>query len=430
MQQHKLPSAGSPMIRILLITLTFSAVHGQSVRDEYTSAITAYQAGEADAFLNSAEELNRLRPGSPTMLYLKAAALAMSDDGEAAVDLLGQIADMGVAVQADKEPAFASLIALDGFRSMTNRFDALREPAGEMRVEARWDNGHFIPEQVLVLDDGSMLVGSVRERRIVRIHDNGVVSDFVAAGDHGLMSVFGMKMDADRVSIWVASTGAREAESIDESLIGRSGVFRFSLADGSLLEKHMLPASDTEQWLGDLFLLDDRVLATDSKTGEIWCLQRKHAKWRRLVASGRLASPQGIAPGNGSSVYVADYTAGLFTVDLANGRVQRLPVAPAINVYGIDGLYRYNNWLIGIQNGHQPHKVSAWRIDGGRVVEQRILVSGHPEFDDPTLGQVVDNRLVFVANSHWPSFDAERNLPAREKLSGPLIASLSLEELR
>ena len=418
------------MTRFLVLLLAFAAANAQSVRDEYNAAITAYQAGDADAFLSAAQELTQLRPGSPTMMYLEAAALAMSDDADSSITLLRRIAEMSVAVRADAEPAFEGLRELDAFKAATMRFAELRLPKGRLTVEAQWDNGHFIPEQVLVLDDGSMLVGSVRERRIARVHSNGVVSDFVAPGGHGLMSVFGMKLDADRESVWVATTGAREAKQIDESLIGRSGVFRFSLADGSLLEKHMLPSSDTDQWLGDLIIVGNRVLATDSRTGEIWCLQRKHAKWRRLVESGTLSSPQGIALADEGAVYVADYTAGLFRIDLNNGSAQRMATVPGANVYGIDGLYRYGEWLVGIQNGHQPHKVSAWKISQQRVIEQRVLVSGHPEFDDPTLGQVVSDRLVFVANSHWPSFDVEGNLPVNGELAGPIIASVSLEELR
>jgi hypothetical protein len=54
------------------------------------------------------------------------------------------------------------------------------------------------------------------------------------------------------------------------------------------------------------------------------------------------------------------------------------------------------------------------------------LAMNLPQFDEPTLGTVVDDNFYFVANSHWNRFDAENNLP--EDLSGPIVLRVQLTD--
>ena len=96
------------------------------------------------------------------------------------------------------------------------------------------------------------------------------------------------------------------------------------------------------------------------------------------------------------------------------------------SAYGIDGLYRYGDELIAIQNGIRPHRVVAFTLsdDGGAVTASRVLAANLADFDEPTLGVVSGGDFYFVANSHWNRFDRENRLP--DDLSGPVILKLDL----
>jgi hypothetical protein len=95
---------------------------------------------------------------------------------------------------------------------------------------------------------------------------------------------------------------------------------------------------------------------------------------------------------------------------------------------GIDGLYRYGNSLIAIQNGVRPQRVLRLGLNGsGEKIETiEILESSLPIFDDPTLGVIVGDALYFIANSHWPQFNAEGNLPPAERLTPPTVLRVAL----
>ena len=147
-----------------------------------------------------------------------------------------------------------------------------------------------------------------------------------------------------------------------------------------------------------------------------------------MLRQGTFHSPQGLElDASAEHLYVADYNGGLFRVSLADGEVRKLKTPDAVSDYGIDGLYRYNNELIAIQNGIRPHRVVAMQLsdDGLAVVASRTLAANLDTFDEPTLGTIHGDDLLFVANSHWNRFDRDNNLP--ENLDGPVILRVALK---
>ena len=129
---------------------------------------------------------------------------------------------------------------------------------------------------------------------------------------------------------------------------------------------------------------------------------------------------------SGEFLYVADYIGGLSRVRIADGGVEKLAVPAAVSDYGIDGLYRHGSRLVAIQNGIQPHRVTAFKLsnDGLAIESAEILAMNLPEFDEPTLGTVVGDDFYLVANSHWNRFDENNELP--DGLTGPIVLKLSL----
>jgi uncharacterized protein YbaR (Trm112 family) len=190
--------------------------------------------------------------------------------------------------------------------------------------------------------------------------------------------------------------------------------------DGTMVQESLSEALITTD--------DNTIYATDSLTGAVYRYYIDSNEFEPLVERGKLGSPQGLVLDDGGGyLYVADYIGGLYRVSTEDGSLVRLRVAPSITDYGIDGLYRYGDELIVIQNGIRPHRVVALQLgeNGLGIASSRMLASNLDAFDEPTLGVVRGNEFFFVANSHWNRFDRENQLP--EGLSGPIVLKLSLD---
>lgn len=235
-----------------------------------------------------------------------------------------------------------------------------------------------------------------------------------------------MRFDSDG-GLWFASSAVPQFANVAED-VGQSGLFRYDTNRGEISHTALLPESDDPQVLGDLVIAsDDVIYATDSLTGVLYRYRIDSNTYETIVDRGVFGSPQGLVlDAEAQFLYVADYVGGLYRVTLETGDVEKVAIAANVTDYGIDGLYRHGDELIVIQNGIQPHRVAALKLDdeGLSITAGRTIAANLEEFDEPTLGLVLGDDFYFVANSHWNRFDADNNLPSA--LTGPIILRVSL----
>jgi hypothetical protein len=234
-----------------------------------------------------------------------------------------------------------------------------------------------------------------------------------------------MRFDDDG-SLWFASSAVAQMDGVGDDA-GKAGLFRLDVATGEVTRSALLPQYEDEQVLGDLVVGNDAVFTTDSLTGAVYRYDIEVDEFTTIVERGEFGSPQGLVlDTTGEYLYVADYIGGLYRVSLDDGSRVRLRLPDSVIDYGIDGLYRYKDELIAIQNGFRPHRVVAFRLsdDGLGIQAARKLASNLGPFDEPTLGAIRGDNFYFVANSHWNRYDAENRLP--DGLSGPIILIISL----
>ena len=218
----------------------------------------------------------------------------------------------------------------------------------------------------------------------------------------------------------MASAGLEQARPADPALAGRSGIFVFALADGALRSKWLLPEDGKPHGLGDFLMLPDgRVVASDSLSGQIWVLDPRTGQWRERLAAGVLPSPQGMALVDKGRVFVADWSAGLFTLDIDGNE----PPKPAerrqsMALHGIDGLYRHGDTLM------RPQRIVSLALEGEGISSMKVLAANQPDWDEPTLGQIIGNEFWYVANSHWPRFDEKGELPNATTLAPPRVMKI------
>ena len=392
------------------------------VADDYQAArselVAAYQAQDFEKMVAAADRSLAARPGYPGALFNLALAHALNDDAAASLSTLQVLLDKGIDFGADEMPQFAALHDLPDWAAYATGSVALYEPIGSAEVVLQLDDGRFVPEGIALDAEGRFYLGSVLKGALYR--GAQVLSD-----GQGHWSVFGMRFHDDG-SLWFASAAVAEQEDVAEEL-GKTGLFRLDIDSGKITRSAVLPQHDGEQLLGDLAMQGNSVFSTDSLGGAVYRYDIDTDEFTTILKRGDLGSPQGLVlDAAGENLYVADYTSGIYRVSLEDGSRSRLVVPQSVVDYGIDGLYRYKNELIAIQNGIRPHRVTAFRLsaDGLSIEAARTLASNLDAFDEPTLGTIWNDNFYFVANSHWNRFDADRKLP--DGLSGPIILKLSL----
>lgn len=399
-----------------------------AVADDYRLAraelVAAYQQADYPAMLAAAQKALVARPGFPGALFNLAMAQALGGDAPASLQTLQVLPPKGVDFGADELDVFAALRDLNGWNAYLSEVQSLYEPVGDASVALNIDIPQFVPEGIAINDSGDMFLGSIRTGALLRAAEN--IRTVSNGGGH--WSVFGMRFHSDG-SLWFASAAVPQLENVGDSE-GRSGLFRIEPTSGKITRAAILPQGEAAQVLGDLIIADNNTIyTTDSLSGAVYRYFIEADEFEILVERGELGSPQGLVlDESGQYLYVADYIGGLFRVSLEDGDLVKLTVPENVTDYGIDGLYRYGDELIAIQNGIRPHRVVALKLagDGLSVTGSNTLASNLAEFDEPTLGVVRGDDFYFVANSHWNRFDAENNLP--DDLSGPIILKIALRK--
>lgn len=415
---------------IIVLLLFGSGLASPAIADDYSSAraelIAAYEAEDFVAMQAAAELALLARPRYPGALFNLALAKTLGGDRAGALDIFASLVASGVDYNVADLEEFASLQQQESWPVYAAAVAELQEPLGVVTVAYTHERGDFVPEGI-VLVGGELLLGSIRHGEIARI---GKRTELLSSGTKsGHWSVFGMRAGPDN-AIWFTSAAVAQYSAVDASMLGTTGLFRLDLASRAVTEKAVLPADSEGRVLGDLvFADDDTIYLSESLRGELYRYRLSSGRLDQVIAPGPLRSLQGLVlDTSGDYLFVADYIGGLFRVRLSDFSIERLGSSASTNLYGIDGLYRYGDELIAIQNGNHPHRVVAFKLaaDGSAVIGSRVLARNFPEFDEPTLGTIAGDDFLFVANSHWNQFDADNRLP--DGLSGPIILKLSLRQ--
>ena len=404
----------------LLISLSAQA---DDYRDARAELIAAYQEENYPAMLLAARKAVAARPGYPGALFNLALTQTLNSDHHGSLQTLDALAERSVDFGASELDDFVAVRELDQWGDYAAKLEVLSQPAGEAEVVATYPESKFVPEGIAIDEEGELFIGSIHTGQLVRLSSDPDV--LLERGDS--WSVFGMRFHADG-SLWFASAAVPELADVAEDA-GQTGLFRLDPSSGVITRAAILPQYEQKQVLGDLVIADDNTIyATDSLTGAIYRYYIDSNEFETLVERGKLGSGQGLVfDKSGGYLYVADYIGGLHRVSVQDGSLVRLRVADNVTDYGIDGLYRYGDELIVIQNGIRPHRVAALQLseNGLAISSSRLLAANLEQFDEPTLGVVHGDDLYFVANSHWNRFDRESKLP--EGLSGPIILKLALD---
>lgn len=340
-------------------------------------------------------------PSDPSERLVAAWRRAAQGDVEGALLLFRELDAAGWDVPP--EPAdFAALSGNAEFAALRARISARapRTPLSEVAVT--------IPEEGLVAEgiaadplDGTLYVGSIAKKKIVRVAPAGAATDFAAGEASGLGEVLGLKVDRARSLVWAVSNAKAGART---GAAARSTLHAFDLASGAPRVSAALEGPG--HLLNDLALADDgTVFVTDSEAGTLF---RLVPGGTRLLPSreGAFRAPNGLAFVDG--VLLVCDALGLHALDGPDAPPRRLLAPGAFPLGGIDGLSARGRTLVGVQNALGATRIVRFDVSPSArsVTRAEVLEAGNPLWRIPTTGAIRRDEYLYIGNS---ALDAHRD---------------------
>jgi len=394
-------------------------------------AAAAYKAKDYAAAIENFKKAAELIPDHPTLHYNLACVYALAGKKQQALASLAKIAEMGVIMPIEKDGDLDSIKGTPEFKLILKRLEASKLPV------VRSTTAFTIHEKGLITEglaydpvEETFFVSSVHKRRILKISKKREVETFASEQD-GLFSALGMSVDAKRRHLWVTSAAFPQMVNFKKDEQGLSAVFKFDLRSNKLLKKYVLSNETKKHALGDLVIQSNGdVFTTDSLSPAVYVIRAQKDEIELFLEDPGFGSPQGLAFSRGEQhLFMADYSTGLFDIDVKTKKVTHLAPLAGATMLGIDGLYFHKGGLIAVQNGVNPQRVLRISLskDLARALRLEVLEANNPVFLEPTLGVLVRGTFYFIANSQWPLVDENGKLAAEERLRDPVVLKINLD---
>jgi hypothetical protein len=381
-----------------------------------TEGMSALERGEREKALRAFGMARQILPDSAQILLLSAKTeLELKRKSLARANLLDYL-KRGLVVDLNRYPEFTTI--------WDDQLDLLQaenqSPKGEFKPIAEIPELMLI-ESLAVNEDNTLLASSLRIGQIGQVNTDGLVK----------IAQFNKGVSANAIALksgylWATTAQASQTQGYDFKTQITSKLIKIDLDDSSIAAQFTDDRKDRR--LTDLLLGRDDLYVSDTDTGEVLRLTGYKGKLEVLIPEGYLGSPQGLVENKDANILiVADYSSGLYRVDLNKGSLSRLTAPVSGALLGLDGLYAYGHDIIAVQNGIKPNRILRLKMneDWTQVKAVEVLLRGIEALMEPTGGQVVGDKFVFVARSQWSEFD-DKGRPKSDTPRSALIGEIKL----
>ena len=326
---RRLRTARPPIRALLVSLLAGSALRAQapaaptrpaSLGQAIMLARAAREAGDTEGARRALRAARGFAPDDAGVLYSLARAEARAGDATGALDALERLALQGTPHDVAGDSAFATLRDLPRFRAVVTALAAAAEPVVRSDTAFTLGDPDFVPEGIAHdPTDDAFYVGSLHGRGVVRVHRDGRRETFAAGGADGLGQVLGLRVDAPRRRLWLASlVQDSTAPRFREGIGGWAFLHAYDLRTGRPAGRWAVPDSSGPHLLNDIAVTaDGDVYVTDSEGDALWRLRAGGARLERVHGGARgFAYPNGLAlTPDGARLHVAHFE-GLSVVEL------------------------------------------------------------------------------------------------------------------
>ncbi|HEY0744035.1 MAG TPA: L-dopachrome tautomerase-related protein, partial [Chryseosolibacter sp.] len=187
-----------------------------------------------------------------------------------------------------------------------------------------------------------------------------------------------------------------------DTLNREANIHIYDLATKKLV-KRITIKDGTPHLFNDLYITrNGDAYVTDSDGAGIYLVKNGSDKAEPFIKGGTIPYPNGItATADEKKIIVSTAGGqGIVSIDLTTKEIKSIRHAHYF-IIGADGLYRYKNKLIAVQNVTFPEGVVEMTLsdDNQTITDIRHLAVGVPEFDTPTTGVIIGDEFYFIANS-------------------------------
>ena len=157
-------------------------------------------------------------------------------------------------------------------------------------------------------------LGGMYKRKIVKVEEDGRVSDFVPSGRDGLWTVLGMKVDASRRELWANTCNLGRGPAMvnpEPATVGRAAVFRYDLDTGRLVRRYDGPEEPRPLCFNDLDLTAAGDAYISSGSGGIYRVDRARDALELFTAAPDLLVNGLALSADGRKLYLAAHARGV-----------------------------------------------------------------------------------------------------------------------
>jgi len=388
-----------PLTRAALFLLTILLPAAETEPRWLVLNHAARQALESKDYAKLRDALSELRlllPGNPRILYNLAAANARLGQNESALEGLRDLANAGLIYDFNADEDFAPLHTFPQFAAVLRQVEQNRKPITHAVTVSTLPERDLLPEDI-AYDPKTrrFLIGSVTECKIVT-----KTGALFAKTDWPVMA---LRVDIKRRTLWAATGWLANCRQCVPAGKDKSALLGFDLDSGALRNRIDSPVKGL---LGDMTISRTGDLyVSEGSYGAVLYLKANASSLERLDSPGEFASPQTpVLSSDEHTLYVPDYVRGIAEINLGTRAVQWLQPAPNVILSGIDGLYRYRDSFLAVQNGVTPERIVLFSAD---LKKQKILEANSPGLGEPTHGTFIRDTFYFIANTGWNAYDDE-----------------------
>ncbi|WP_421976327.1 hypothetical protein [Roseivirga seohaensis] len=398
----------------LLFFFISTSVFSQKTLNEYfQEGLAAYEAKDYKLYLEAMETIDEIRPNNPMVVYNLAGAYALNGRKIRSIQKLNQLLLMDATYDFQQNEDFDNIRRNKGYEELIALQAKLNRVEEHDEVFRIIDAGEIHPESFVIMDNGDILLGSIREKKIIRVDPDGNKIDLVKTE----YAVLGMHIDPANGLLWAATAALPEMLDYKPADKGKSLIMQINPTSGEVIQGLEY---DEGTIIGDVAIdKESRIWLSNSLEPTLGRDNTDTTDFtgafirKQFDLSNGFFNLQGLALNEDEKyLYLADYITGIHRIDTETDDVVKVFAPEEILLKGIDGLYYYENSLIAIHNGVKPYRVMQYFLDetGQYILFGRVINQGGPSLGEPTLGQVKDGYFYYLANSPWIAYNKDREL--------------------
>ena len=396
----------------------------------------AYADGKYLPFYIANLKLHKLYPHVPSYMINLVRASALLEKANTAYHYMHMMQQQGLSFDFNSTEDTLNIRGTQAYDYMNNLLVEANAPAGEGTVAVTLPG----PPQdygALAWDASRerMLVGTIREGKLLAVADDGTTEVLLQAGDdNGLWSITGLAVDADHARLWISSSASPAFDRFSAADLNRAALFEFDLGTLELIGHSYVPVDALQHRLGGVAVTrDGDIYVIDTVTPIVYRKVPGKDRLEAFVASEQLVrfSDLAVTPDN-SRLFVADPVKGVFLVDPKVQEATMLGGPETLNLAGIEGIDYADGKLFVVQGGITPQRLMRLHLDatGSAAAEVGPMAVALEPFDWPRQAAIRGGDLYYFANQGAGSADAGAIIMRTALDAGGSIQPPDLEQLK